>query len=507
MTDEHPEREPERDHREGPPPDGTHDEDGDDDAFRWPTGDESATEVGRTAARGLLAAIVGRIVFLQSLIWLFLGAGLLMGAWALWEEDTAREETLAAFAGRAQGVIEDPFWRLDMDPEVLGTGTNWNGLSTREACARLRFTPEGGEEAATTYCRRFPDGFETGSAFTWEGALGPAPVRWVDETGMPRLEIRVSRRLARWLEERGPEADVFYRPQDFHGPERARRADRLLASVWQDLDDPFLRLLEEWSKPPATVTVAYAPDEPARAAPLPLLREEYTVPGEGGAMPGWVLAAILGFFGTVCWGAGSYLATFGSRWATTVLVVAGLAVVPWASGRAGKVLSYVWSDADLALSFIQSEMLTLPPELVLDAPEPESDPEAEVLVWSLETSSYHQLPRWIDLRPPAEATNADGVLRHLADQVHRQAVALPDPELAELLEWATTVQERGEGEELGLLFVDAALELEADEARSEEVRRQAERLLSAVDRYRPSDNPYRGAVAERERILERLPAG
>lgn len=485
-----------------PRPDGSEG----DDAFRWPTGDESAAEVGRTVAQGLLAVLVSRIVFVQSLVWFLLGAGFLLGAWALWEEDLGRQETLAAFAGRAPGTIEAPFWRLDMDPDLLGTGTNWNGFSRREACARVRFAPEGGEEVTTTYCRRFPDGFETGSVFTWEKALGPVPVRWVDDTGMPRLEIRLSRRLARWLEQRGPEEDVFYRPQDSHGPESARRADRLLASLWQDLDDPFLRLLEEWSKPPPAVPVAYAPDDPARAAPLALLREQYTVPGGSGAMPGWVLAAILGFIGTLSWAAGAYLATFQNRWATAVLVVAGLAAVPWASPFAGKTLSYVWSDADVALAFIQSEMLALPPELVLAEPARGSDSESEPLVWSLETSSYWRLLRWIELRPPAEAISDDAVLRHLADQVHRQAVALPDGELTELLAWAGTVQERGEGEELGLLFVDAALELEADEARSESVRRQAERLLWAVDRYRPSDNPHRGAVEERRRILARLPA-
>lgn len=78
-------------------------------------------------------------------------------------------------------------------------------------------------------------------------------------------------------------------------------------------------------------------------------------------------------------------------------------------------------------------------------------------------------------------------------------------ELAELLRWATSVQERGAGEELGLLFVDAALELLDDEARAEEVRHQAQELLRAVHDHEPSDNPHRLAVAERARILERGP--
>lgn len=499
MTDQPSGREPEREQRaaDGPEDDGP---------FRWPTGDESATDVGRTAARGLVTVLVSRIVLVQSLLWLVLGAGFLMGAWALWSEERDRRETLATFAGRAQGTIEAPFWRLDMDPEVLGEdATSWTPAARREACAHLRFRPEGGEEVVTAYCRRFPGGFDSGHALTWEDALGPRPVRWVDEQGLPRLELRLSPRLAQWLEERGPEADVFWIAESFHGPESARRADRLLASVWRAVDDPFLRLLEEWSKPVAAVTVAYAPEDPIRAAPLPVLQNQFTVPTEGAPMAGWVLAAILGFFGTLCWAAGSHMATFGSRWGTAMLVVGGLLAVPWASDHLGKALSFLWDDADLALAFIRSDMLDLPPELVLGAAAAEADPEAEALVWTLETSSYADLLHSIELRPPNEVTSADGVLRHLADQVHRQAVALPDHELAILLDWAATVQERGNGEELGLLFVDAALELQADPARSDEVRWEAERLLDAVALHRPSDNPHRGAVAERQRILARLP--
>lgn len=493
MTNEH----------SGHPPDG--DEEPGDPRFRWPTGDESPAEVGGEVVRGLTSVIVGRVMFLQSFVWLLLGAGFLLGAFALVREEMGRRDALAAFDGRAPGTIEAPFWRLDYDPELLGDGTNWMPFVRREACARLRFQPEGGEQVTTAYCRRFASGISGGHSLTWEEALGPMPVRWVDERGMPRFELRLSPRLARWLENRGPELDVFYDAESFHGPEAARRADRLLASVWREIDDPFLRLLEEWSKPPPVVTVAYAREDPARAAPLPLLEDEYTVPAEGAPIPGWVLAILLGSIGTLCWAAGSYLATFRSRWGTAALVVTGLAVLPWAGGFAGKALGYLWGDAELALEFIRSEMLDLPPELVPAAPADEGDPEAEVLIWSLETSSYAGLLRWIELQPPAEATTDDGVLRHLADRVLRQAVALPDEELARLLAWAASVQERGGGEEIGLLFVDAAVELAGDEARADEVRRQAERLLAAVALHPPSDNPYRLAVAERGRILERVP--
>lgn len=486
----------------GPPPARDDAPDGDD-GFRWPTGDESPREVGRTAARGLLSFALFRILFLNGLIWLFLGAGFLMGAWTLVRHELDRRGNLAAFTGRAPGVIEAPWWRLEFRPEIVGSGTNWLLGTEGSVCARLRFRPEGGEETTTAYCRRFHRGALGEHSFTWEEALGPVPVRWVDERGLPRMELRLDPELVRWLEERGPEVDPFYDPNAFHGPERARRADRLLGRIWRDVDDPFFRLLEEWSKPPPEVTVAFPPGEPARAAPLPLLREGFTVPTEGGRMTAWLLVVPLGFFGLLAWGVGSHLITGTSRWATAVLVVAGLAVLPWASGHAGRVLGYLWSDAEMALDFILAEMLDVPPELVLGAPDGAT--ETEVLAWTLESSVYAPLVEWIDLRPPEEALSDDEVLRHLAVQVHRQAVALPDEALAELLAWAAAVQERGGGEELGLLLVDAALELRDDESRSVEVQARAERVLRAVAFHEPSDNPYRLAAAERRRILERVP--
>lgn len=485
------------------PPSARDDAPESDGGFRWPTGEESLREVVRTAARGLLRIALFRYLSLVGLIWLFAGAGVLLGAWTLVQHELDRRAYLATFTGRAPGVVEAPWWQVEFEPEIVGDGTHWPVASQASVCARLRFRPEGGEETTTAYCRRFRRGELGKYAFTWQGALGSVPVRWVDGRGMPRIELRLDPELVRWLEERGPEVDPFYDPVTFRGAQSARRADRLLGTVWRDVDDPFLRLLEEWSKPAPEVTVAYPSGDPARAAPLALLGQTFTVRSGGGPLAGWKVALPLGLLGLALWGVGSYLLTGASRWATAVMVVGGLAVLPWASGYAGKALGYLWSGAEDALDWIQTEWLDLPPELVLAAPDETQD--AEVLVWTLESSVYARLLQWIDLRPPAEDLDDDGVLRHMADQVHRQAAALPDEELADLLAWAAAVQEWGRGEELGLLFVDAALELRGDESRSEEVRAHAEWVLRAVAAYEPSDNPYRLAVAERRRILDRVP--
>ena len=494
MKNDEPGRRPAR----NDPPDG-------EDGFRWPSADDSPRKVGRTAVHGLLVAIFARMMFVHGLAWLFVGAGLLTGAWALVQGELERRESLAAFTGRAPGVIEAPWWRLDFAPELLGDGTNWLAVTRPSACARLRFHPEGAGETTTVYCRRFTRGVLEEYSFTWVEALGPVPVRWVDEQGMPRMEFRLASNLVRWLEERGPEVHLFYDAGEFHGPERARRSDRLLGEVWRDVDDPFLRLLQEWSKPPPEVTVAYPPEDPKRGAPLPLIENALTLKGETLPVEEWMLAIPFGFFGLLAWGAGSHLVTGRSRWGTALLVLGGLVALPWASGHTGKVLGYLWDDAEMALTFIRSEMLALPPELVLAAADEEAGADTETVAWDLESSRYARLLRWIELEPPAEPMGSDAVLRHLADQVHRQAAALPDQELAGLLRWATSVQERGAGEELGLLFVDAALELRDDAARAGEVRYQAEALLRAVHDYQPSDNPHRLAVAERARILERVP--
>ena len=494
MTDERSGRRPKG---AGPP----NDEGGD-----RPSASDSPRKVARTVVEGLLSALTARMLFLPALVWLIVGAGLLMGAWTLVEEERERRENLAALTGRAPGVVEAPWWRLDFDPELLGGAANWPVATTASACARLRFVPDGGRETTTAYCRRYPRGVVHDSLFTWEEALGPVPVRRVGADGLPRIEIRLAPSLVNRLDERAAEERSSPRDtESVRAPERVRRGGRFLREVWRDVDDPFLRLLEEWSRGSAAVTLAYAPDDPARAVPRAVLEEEFRVSGEARPLPGWALAVPLGLFGLAGWSVGCYLLTGGRRWATAVLAAGALALLPWASGSAGRVLGHLWGGAELALAFIQSEMLVLPPELVLDASAGEDGADGEALVWTLESSEYAELLRWIELTPPADPTDADGVLRHLAEEVRRQATALPDEDVAELLGWAASLQERGEGEEIGLLFVDAALALEDDRARSETVRRRAERLLRAVARHPPSDNPYRLAVDERRRILERVP--
>lgn len=477
------------------------------DAF--PTGDESPREVGRTVIRGLAGVLLARFFFLNGLIWLLVGGGMLTAAWVLVQAELARRERIETFNGRATGTIEDPWWRLDADPEPLGDGTHWQAVVEATACARLRFEPVGAEKTVTTFCRELGSGLSRGPVLTWEESLGPMPVPWVDERGMPRIELRLDPRLVRWLDERGPEVHrVFYDVETFHGPDRARRADRLLGDVWRSLDDPFLRMLEEWSKPPPEVTVAFLPGEPSQALPLPLLDGE-TIDDVDGGIPIWGLAVPFALFGLLAWGAGSHLVSGQRPIATTVLVVLGVVAIPWSSGPAVKLLGYFWEDAELAVFFLRSDPFGLPPALELDVPDESlrSEGESEPLriAWTLEMSSYADLFHWIDLEPPPQGLDSDEVLRHLASQVQRQAATLPDEELAALLDWVTSVQERGEGEEIGLLVVDTALELKDDPSRSREVRWSAEDLLAAVALHPPSDNPHRLAVEERQRILARVP--
>lgn len=471
-----------------------------------PTGDESPREIGGTVARGLLGALFGRVFFFEALVWLLLGGGLLTGAWVLIDGELGRRAMLVEMSGRAEGVVEAPWWRVEADPEVLGDGTNWLAVTEASACARLRFRPEGGEEEVLApFCRRFRGGVRNAYFFTWGEALGPVPVRWVDGRGMPRIELQLDSRLVRWLDERGPEVHRFYDLQPFHGPESARRADRLLGDVWRDLDDPFLRLLEAWSAPEPVVTIAYRPDDPSRAVPLPLIESAAPAETDDSPFPGWWLAVPFGFFGLLAWGAGSYLLIGHRPWAVLSLIVVMVVALPWVTGSTAWLLGHLGSGPELAFRFIETDMLGLPPALELAVPEDDGEDDATRLSWTLARSTYAPLLHWIDLTPPPETTDSDGVLRHLAHQVRRQAVALPDPELAALLAWAASVQSRGAGEELGLLFVDTALGLKDDAERSEDVRHEAEQLLRAVGSHEPSDNPHRLAVEERKRILARLP--
>jgi hypothetical protein len=414
---------------------------------------------------------------------------------------------VATFEGRADGVIESPWWRLEGDPSFLGDGTNWHAVTTPVGCARLRFRPEGRDETVVPFCQRFRNGLSSSapaSVLTWEEALGPSPVRWVDPNGMPRIEIRLDPRLVEWLEAHPDRVSPFYDPDTFHGPESARRVDRLLGHLWRDLDDPFLRLLEAWSAPAPEVTVAYVPDDPARAVPLSLLTGD-TVDGESTQWPIWVLAVPFGLFGLAAWWAGWHLVLRHRFRYTVLVVVVTVAALPWLAGPAIALLDKVWDDADLVAAFIGSEMLGLPPQVEIGETERFAGGEPVTVAWTLEMSEYAELLRWIDLEPPPMGSTSDEVLRHLADQVGAQAASLPDEELAALLDWTAEVQMREQGEEIGLLFVDAALAAKGDPERSEGVRDRVDSLFRALAFHPPSDNPYRLAVEERKRILARLP--
>jgi hypothetical protein len=75
---------------------------------RYPTGEETPAQVAGTAARGLVGALAGRFFLLNALVWMFVGGGLLTGAWVLVGDELERRERVATFEGRADGVIESP---------------------------------------------------------------------------------------------------------------------------------------------------------------------------------------------------------------------------------------------------------------------------------------------------------------------------------------------------------------------------------------------------------------
>jgi hypothetical protein len=474
----------------------------------------TASEALREGARLGCGALFGRLLTVQALVPLLFGGVLLSAAWQLASLELSRRTLERELHGRTSGVVEPLWWRLDFDPSRLGDATNWRALTDPEVCALLRFAPSGAGEVTSFYCRRF-DRYETAYLFSEAGVLGTGvPARWLDADGMPRFEVRLSQRAADWLAAHPAAVDPFVAlAGDAETPDTLGQAPpsagaRWLGGDWQHLDDPFFHMLQQWSRRPREITVAFDPERPTRAVPLAALRDGTLGDPDGVAV--MALAPALGVLGGIFWLFGARflaLGVFGGRRARllgTVVAVGSLALVPLLGASVGKLLTSLWSDAERAVIFLRQEMIGLPPMLELRESASPGAPGDLALEWTLAGSRFAPMLERMPLAPPA-AGDTDAVLRDLSRQVKERLAALPDEGAREALETARRLQEAGEGAEVGLLFIEGALALLEDPRRDGTVHAEAEALLGALRWRPPSRNPDRGAAAERRRLLALLP--
>ena len=301
----------------------------------------------RSLAEALGGLFMGRFLTLVAVVPLIVGGGLLMGSWQLHERGRQRDADLAAFSGRATAAVEAPWWRLDLDPAEAPSAWNWYEDScSAEICARLRFTPEGGEEVTTTVCRRRRGLGLAAQILTFDDALGRGvPLRWLDEEGQPEMRIRFTERAASWLRRQHPSSPIDRAGAGFEAEPRAGPGAPLpldseaLRRFWEDVDDPFFLLLREWSRPAPAVGVAYRPEDPREALPVPLLREHGMGEEE---VPEVAFILLFALFGVVFWVAGCRILTLGgNRWVRHGLALGSLALLPWWSTSLGPALDWL----------------------------------------------------------------------------------------------------------------------------------------------------------------------
>jgi hypothetical protein len=454
---------------------------------------------------------MGRFLTLVAIVPLIVGGGMLIGSWQLHEHGRQRGADLAAFGGRATAAVEAPWWRLDLDPAEALSPRNWYEDSCwAEICARLRFTPEGGEEVTTTVCRRRRGLALAAQILTFDDALGRGvPLRWLDEEGQPEMRIRFTERAASWLRRQpgstpAEGAGVGVEAEPPAGPGGPLPLDvEALRRFWDDVDDPFFLLLREWSRPAPAVTVAYRPEDPRQALPASLLREHGM--GEMGEeeIPEITFIVLFALFGVVFWVAGCRILTLGgNRWVRHGLALGSLALLPWWSAYLGPALDWLWGSSSEALVFFEEEVIGIM-ERAEVRPDHEIEQPGDVeLDWTLERSYYGPIFERLPLSPPSSVADDDELLAALSRQVAERVRTMKDDEAASLLRLVDDLQEReGEGEEIGLLFIEVATELCGDEATPEDLHSAACALPRTMRFDRPSDNPYRLAVEERQRLM------
>lgn len=388
---------------------------------------EGQAPTERPAAKSVFQAVLRHLLdrgrFLQSMLLLILGAGLLVAGWNAGPARRPTAGQLDALTARGEGSAESFWWRIDFDPDSLSDqGTNWLGFTRPELCARLRFETPEGESHRAVYCRRWQKLFDLYLIRDAADLAPGVPPPWLGPDGLPSLELHLSPRAHRWLAERPP---AFWIVETWQREQARRLAESQLDLLDIALDTPLRHLAREWNRHawrggPQTFRVAYDPDDPTRAIPVSLLNSERGDRSGTGDFAFWVLVA-----GGLFW-AGGWIRLLGAfqglpnLLAAVLIAAATLAFLPWWADRAGPLLSKVWEPAEGAVDFLKTELITTAPTIEMREPDYRGEPDDVRRVYSFETSRFASLLDQLEVEAPTELVDEYELLDQLAAATREQ---------------------------------------------------------------------------------------
>lgn len=389
------------------------------------------------AVETLLRSWAGHGLRVGGLVGLLFAGGLLVSAWSAGPGQREAVDALGGLTARGEGVVEETWWRLDFDPAALGErGTNWQGRTRPELCARLRFEDADGATRPAVFCRRFAELFGLYMLRDWAEVAPGVPPPCLGDDGFPVLEVDFSPRAYGWLTGQPPSSLVtsLRRRPGVDLPVLNAR-NRFDEEVDLELDKPIEVLARTWSEEHAKteraarapLEIAYDPAAPSRAVPSSLLgqsradhrsTEDFTNPLLMAAGLFWTMAWVILFIGAT------------PRWWTALLalVVAGatLYTLPAWADRADDLVRKVWEPGADVVELLSSELVTPPPTVELHPPTFDGEPGDVRKVWSVETSRYADLLDRLDLQPPSEPVSEGELIDRFVERAHER---LPDSEL------------------------------------------------------------------------------
>ena len=385
---------------------------------------------------------------------ILIGAFLLSGFWQLGPELWKAQKEFEEIIGVREGRIERSWWWIDFCPELVGdagfargAATYWGPITAPEFCVRVRYYHPSYGDASAVACWRF--GRVRSEWMFYENALlalypDDVPAPWIDDTGSSLLELRYSARAHRWLSEHEP-ASWHLLPQTDAGRESAAEG-KVIDALWIAVDEPLDHMLRDWSRPGGRMVVAYHPERPGWALPVPMLVTALAPPSEPFA------PYALGGFGLFLWFFG-WVRFFGgkARILGWVVALGTLATLPLWGGR---ITDLIGKESLVATMAIMPE----PPALLFKGADESIEEGVVRRPWSFKTSFYTDVLSGLEIVRPRYATSPDDVLRALADSVSRQVLELAEEEQVRLFERLRDLNEQ-DRTEIRFLFIDVARRL------------------------------------------------
>lgn len=434
-------------------------------------GDGGAPSVEKVAATALAAFVAWRMRA-GALVMLAIGGALLGMAWKGASQWRGYERMVASLTGRANGVVEQSYWELHPLPDARRIG--WWLETQAELHAVVGFTTADGRRVRVAY--RSPQRVDLAR---WapgpDAKLTPAlGLPWLDAGGLPRAELRFTADDYAWLND----TTAGSWPLNYWwGPDAEKpKPGTEMEALWIHLDRPLDLLARGWAAPSRPIVeMAYDPERPEQALPLPLPARDATRTAND------VLTfAFLAVIGGLFWLTGCFALWKVTPWWAVVAVLALPLLLPFWSHGFERAMGWLsprettafFADLATSVDYARAHELLVP--LVPSADEA----SLRSAIWSYRDSHFAPILAGFTLRrPEPPPADADAAWAAISTQLANQAAALDEDQQRHLL-MALMEEARFDRVGLGHGFVEAARRMALDTSRSDNLHEWANAYLA-----------------------------